>query len=426
MKKVKEEVYQWPVVQNTNVGIEEAESKIWYNQNTKRATFDVFFDYFNYKMTNDAEGKEDGVKIIYFLEENEFEDGISIPAPNIVDYVFIFVIGGVDYNLRCNSIINDSKLYHTITLHSKQVTKHSGSYIYDNLFKIALGKSKLKGSYFTMPSGSYEWDFANLPNLSYDNIFLPERLMNDAKLYVKLYEEKGILGRYMFSGIPGTGKTELTRVMSSVLSKQGVTIIKTSVCEKLKEKFELAEALAPSLIIMDDIDLSLGDRNQGAYSKLLEQFLDALDGVNKLSKGVGVIATTNAPHLIDIAAQRPGRFNKILFFDDITRENILGIINKGLDSIEKQFGGVTKTTRKFFCDEKLVEFFIKNGCTGSYIYETVISTTNMMDVTDTKLTIDELITELKFSVETLDKKLATTKIKGSFDKKEGTMGYGRG
>ena len=100
--------------------------------------------------------------------------------------------------------------------------------------------------------------------------------------------------------------------------------------DSLKEKIELAELLAPSLVIFDDLDLSLGSRSKGGFSRSLGTFLDAMDGTDKISKGVGVIATSNSMELLDGAASRPGRFDKLMSFDEVTIGNIRDLIFKSI------------------------------------------------------------------------------------------------
>jgi hypothetical protein len=48
----------------------------------------------------------------------------------------------------------------------------------------------------------------------------------------------------------------------------------------------------------------------------------------KMSKNVGIIATTNSTALLDMAAQRPGRFDKIILFN--TADTILSTNSGGL------------------------------------------------------------------------------------------------
>jgi len=210
------------------------------------------------------------------------------------------------------------------------------------------------------------WEKRTLERRDYGDIYLPKKTMEDLKLFTSLYEKKGEIMRYLFAGTPGTGKTESTLAISNILKNGGVTIIKTVVCDALKEKVELAELLAPSLIIFDDIDLSLGSRTKGGVSRSLGTFLDALDGTDKISAGVGIIATTNSIQLLDLAAQRPGRFDKIMSFDKITKENIRDII---LKSLKFNFGiGKNHPATTKFADDKVVDLFYESKLTGSHVY----------------------------------------------------------
>ena len=202
-----------------------------------------------------------------------------------------------------------------------------------------------------------------------------------------------------------------------------VTIIKTNICQIIKQKFELATILAPSIIILDDIDLYLGDRNRSGVSNLLGQFLDILDGVDKLPSNVGVIASTNAPHLIDLAAQRPGRFNKLLFFDELTKGNIKDIILKSLSSFSKEFEKVSDGDVKQLSSERMVDFFFTSKSTGASIYEAIKNIKHKQDILGGELNLESIVKELKFNSDMLDKKLRESIIKNKFG---GTQGDGIG
>jgi hypothetical protein len=62
---------------------------------------------------------------------------------------------------------------------------------------------------------------------------------------------------------------------------------------------------------MEDVDLVVGDRNQGASGSLLD-FLVALDGAMSDHVGVVTIATTNDVGAIDPAAKRASRFDVVI------------------------------------------------------------------------------------------------------------------
>jgi hypothetical protein len=406
--------------------ITDIERQVEHAVKVDSSTFAILFNYFNFKVNNTPLNVEeyDSFSIKNIIRGVEFISNIPHPAPSQVNYNILLTYDGVEIIVNCESYMESGELKHYVSLHSKDKLSVNGSDLFDYLFNAAVKKSELKGGYFTMPNNQFSWKTLTLKEMDYGDIFLPEDLMDDAKLFVELFKKKGIMSRYMLSGVPGTGKTELTRVLSSILKKDGVTIIKTNPCELLKDKMDLAKTLAPALIIMDDVDLYLGNRNNGAYSTLLGQFLDVLDGVDKIPDNVGIIASTNAPHLIDLAAQRPGRFNKMLFFDNLTKDNIRGIISKSLKNLSLKFGEVDSTIQESLLSDELVNFFFDSKETGSYIYETIISLKNKMDVMgETEVDVNKLVDRLKRERKTLKKKLATSEIKSSYENEDKKIGF---
>lgn len=88
----------------------------------------------------------------------------------------------------------------------------------------------------------------------------------------------------------------------------------------LVEILESCEIFDPSVIVLDDIDLYLGSREKGNYTRLLGQFLSFFDGVKK--RKISLLASTNDKGLVDRAAERPGRFNLILDFGFLEDDQI--------------------------------------------------------------------------------------------------------
>ena len=76
----------------------------------------------------------------------------------------------------------------------------------------------------------------------------------------------------------------------------------------MPELYRQAASLAPVLVVLEDIDLIVGDRTGGAPSHELVEFLLAVDGAVTPHTGVVTIATTNDAKAIDPAAstERPG------------------------------------------------------------------------------------------------------------------------
>lgn len=99
--------------------------------------------------------------------------------------------------------------------------------------------------------------------------------------------------------------------------------------DDLTSIMEACEIFENGVIIMDDIDLFLGNREHGHYTSLLGQFLSFFDGVKK--RKISLLASTNDKGLVDKAAERPGRFNFTLDYSFLNDEQIVKVCNIHLD-----------------------------------------------------------------------------------------------
>jgi hypothetical protein len=137
---------------------------------------------------------------------------------------------------------------------------------------------------------------------------------------------KGGTARYLLNGEPGTGKTESIREISRRLIPNVTFIIPDfSSSDDLTSILEACEIFENGVIIMDDIDLYLGSRDNGSYTRLLGQFLSFFDGVKK--RKISLLASTNDKGLVDKAAERPGRFNFTLDYSFLDTEQIVKVCN---------------------------------------------------------------------------------------------------
>ena len=129
---------------------------------------------------------------------------------------------------------------------------------------------------------------------------------------------RGGNARYLLNGEPGTGKTETIReIVRRLIPNVTFIIPDFSDASDLTSILEACEIFENGVIIMDDIDLYLGSRENGSYTRLLGQFLSFFDGVKK--RKISLLASTNDKGLVDKAAERPGRFNFTIdysFLDD--------------------------------------------------------------------------------------------------------------
>ena len=153
---------------------------------------------------------------------------------------------------------------------------------------------------------------------------------------------KGVL----LVGPPGTGKTLLARAVAGeahvpFFSLSGSEFVEMFVgvgAARIRDLFHQAEAKAPCIVFIDELDALGKVRVQsplGSHEEreqTLNQLLAEMDGFDG-RKGIIIMAATNRPEVLDPALLRPGRFDRQVLVDkpDVKgREEILGIHIKGV------------------------------------------------------------------------------------------------
>lgn len=157
----------------------------------------------------------------------------------------------------------------------------------------------------------------------------------------------GIPKGVLLGGPPGTGKTLLAK---AIAGEAGVPFLKVSGSQfvellvgvgasRVRELFEKARSLKPSIIFIDEIDsiarARSGNNSMGGANdereQTLNQILTEMDGFESDS-GVVVIAATNRIDILDPAIKRPGRFDRQITISNPNlkeRQAILKVHAKG-------------------------------------------------------------------------------------------------
>ena len=109
-------------------------------------------------------------------------------------------------------------------------------------------------------------------------------------------------------GPPGTGKTHTVRYLMSRLPESTVVVLTGNALGMIKQACEVARALEPALVVVEDVDLIAQDRAMGPHTNpLLFQMLNEMDGLDG-DADVTFVLTTNRVDVLEPAlAMRPGR-----------------------------------------------------------------------------------------------------------------------
>ena len=203
---------------------------------------------------------------------------------------------------------------------------------------MAIGKSKAR-VYLEQSTGVSFEDVAGIDEARGELMEIVDFLKHPER-YQRLGGKipKGVL----LAGAPGTGKTLLAKAVAGeaavpFFSLTGSDFVEMFVgvgAARVRDLFAQAQAKAPSIIFIDEIDALGKARGIGPVmgghderEQTLNQLLAEMDGFDS-SKGVIIMAATNRPEILDPALLRPGRFDRKVVIDrpDLKgREKILDV-----------------------------------------------------------------------------------------------------
>jgi cell division protease FtsH len=207
---------------------------------------------------------------------------------------------------------------------------------------LALGKSRAK-VYVEQTTGVSFDDVAGIDEARHELMEIVDFLRRPAR-YQRLGGRipKGVL----LVGAPGTGKTLLAKAVAGeagvpFFSLSGSDFIEMIVgvgAARVRDLFAQAQAKAPSIVFIDELDAlgkARGMNLVGGHDEreqTLNQLLTEMDGFDT-TKGIIIMAATNRPEILDPALLRPGRFDRKVVVDrpDLKgRETILRVHTRGL------------------------------------------------------------------------------------------------
>jgi len=187
-----------------------------------------------------------------------------------------------------------------------------------------LERSVLRGQVLSLGGSDYEpgvggITFHRRPSLTPHDIVLPpgilERVQRHVAGVVRHRDRLRSCGQHLKRGMllhgpPGTGKTHTVRYLLGALPDLTIILLAGPSIQFVSEATQMARALAPALVVLEDCDLVAESRDHypGAQP-LLFQVLESLDGLSD-DADVAFLLTTNRVDILEPAlAQRPGRID---------------------------------------------------------------------------------------------------------------------
>jgi cell division protease FtsH len=158
--------------------------------------------------------------------------------------------------------------------------------------------------------------------------------------------KKGVL----FYGPPGTGKTHTIHYLIGALTGHTTLLMTAEQMGLLEEYIALARLLAPSVIVMEDVDLIGRDRDQldvGPQS-LLNRLLNEMDGL-RADAEIMFLMTTNRPEALEQAlASRPGRIDQAIEFplpEENGRRKLIRLYSVGVSIADEVVDHTARSTQ---------------------------------------------------------------------------------
>ncbi|MFZ2501097.1 MAG: ATP-binding protein [Nocardioides sp.] len=203
--------------------------------------------------------------------------------------------------------------------------------------------------------------FLERPEVAADAVILPEGALDRIERHVagaaRHRETLLAAGQHLKRGVliygpPGTGKTHTVRYLMGRLPGVTTVVLAGNALGLVAQATQLAQALQPAMVVMEDVDLIAEHREyHGGPQPLLFTLLDAIDGLVS-EADVAFVLTTNRPDLLETAlSQRPGRVDLAVEVpkpDRAARRRLLlvyagqlGLSDPLLDEVAGRTSGVT-------------------------------------------------------------------------------------
>lgn len=214
---------------------------------------------------------------------------------------------------------------------------------------------------YTPQSNDFESDYLKQADIRMmPPLNLPTEILEDIKGIINAVKHNVGINKFLFEGLPGSGKTEAAKHIARLLdrtlfyvdfdhlidSKLGQTN------KNIANLFNEINMLPHSnrvVILFDEIDVIALDRINSndvrEMGRVTSTILKELDRLTDLNKEIVIIATTNLFSNFDKALVR--RFDAVINFNRYSKDDLIEVAEFYFSSFVKNFKGISKDTRLF-------------------------------------------------------------------------------
>lgn len=197
---------------------------------------------------------------------------------------------------------------------------------------------------------------------------LPLEIADDIKGIINAINHNIGINKFLFEGLPGSGKTEAVKHVARLLDRKLFYVDFDSLIDSklgqtnknitnIFREINMMPCANRIVILFDEIDVIALDRINSndvrEMGRVTSTILRELDRLTDLNKEIVIIATTNLYSNFDKALTR--RFDAVIDFSRYSKDDLIEVAMYYFSSYIKNFKGASKDTRLFKKILKLAE-----------------------------------------------------------------------
>ena len=214
---------------------------------------------------------------------------------------------------------------------------------------------------YTPQSSDFESEFLKQVDIrTLEPLNLPVEIYEDIKGIINAVNHNIGINKFLFEGVPGSGKTEAVKHIARLLERTLFYVDFDNLIDSklgqtnknIASVFNEINSLPYSnkvVVLFDEIDVIALDRVNSndvrEMGRVTSTILRELDRLTDLNKEIVIIATTNLFSNFDKALIR--RFDAVINFNRYSQEDLIEVAEYYFSSFVRNFKGISKDTRLF-------------------------------------------------------------------------------